>query len=142
MRGLNRRLGSLIGRGKGPARRVLVLTTTGRKSGQPRQTPLQFEELDGWYYVGSARGCQADWYRNLQADPHVQVQVGQKRFAALAEAVTETARIADFFALRLQRSPWGIGLLMRLEGLPLRYSRADLERFAEQKALVILRPQS
>ena len=141
MRSLNRRVAALVERGLGPARMVLVLTTTGRRSGLPRQTPLQFELIDGLYYVGSARGAQADWFRNLQADPQVEVQVAGRHFRAQAEAVSDAERIADFFALRLQRHPLSIGLLMRLEGLPLRYNRADLQRFAASKALAILRPQ-
>jgi hypothetical protein len=44
--------------------------------------------------------------------------------------------------MRLKRSSLGIGLLMRLEGLPLRYSRADLQNFAASKSLAILKPQS
>ena len=42
-------LGPLIGR------HVLLLTTTGRKSGLRRVTPLQYEEIDGVFYIGSAR---------------------------------------------------------------------------------------
>ena len=60
-------LGPLIGR------LVLLLTTTGRKSGLPRVTPLQYELIDGAYYVGAALGLKADWLRNLQADPRVRL---------------------------------------------------------------------
>ena len=125
-------------KGIGPTRMVLLLTTTGRKSGQPRTTPLQYEEIGGAYTVGSARGAQADWLRNLQADPHVQVQIGERCFSALAEAVTDPVRIADFFEARLKH-PRMIGLLMRLEGLPLRHTRQELEEFSSNKAIAILR---
>ncbi|HUS79158.1 MAG TPA: nitroreductase/quinone reductase family protein [Patescibacteria group bacterium] len=37
-------------------RMVLLLTTTGHKTGLPRVTHLQYEEVDGAYYVGSMRG--------------------------------------------------------------------------------------
>ncbi|MEJ2757947.1 MAG: nitroreductase/quinone reductase family protein [Anaerolineales bacterium] len=40
---------------------VLLLTTTGRKSGLPRVTPLQYECLDGVYHVVSVFGTKADW---------------------------------------------------------------------------------
>ena len=43
-------LGPLVGK------IILLLTTTGRKSGLKRITPLQYEEIDGKYYLGSARG--------------------------------------------------------------------------------------
>jgi len=140
MRRLNQRLALLIGKGGGPAGVVLVLTTTGRKSGLPRQTPLQYEEIDGAYYIGSARGQEADWFLNILADPHVTLQVKGKRFAGLAEAITDARRIADFLELRLQRHPRMIRMIMRADGLPARHTRSDLERFATGKAMVAIRP--
>ena len=139
MQRLNRRVAHNYQRGIGPARVVMLLTTTGRKSGLPRITPLQFEEYGGNYYLGSARGAAADWFRNIQANPRVQVQIRQRQFAGSAEAVTDAGRVADFLELRLMSHPWMIGLLMRLEGLPVRYTRQDLEHFAIQKAMVVIK---
>jgi deazaflavin-dependent oxidoreductase (nitroreductase family) len=141
MRRVNERMTLNYRKGFGPRRLVLLLTTTGRKSGLPRVTPLQYELIGGDYYLGSARGAQADWFRNLQVDPCVEIQVGDLRFSSVAEAVTDPARIADFLTLRLQRHPWMIGALMRLEGLPVFYSRGDMEKFAAGKALAIIRPE-
>ena len=126
----------------GPRRAILLLTTRGRKSGLPRVTPLQFEEVDGAYYIGSARGAEADWYRNILANQQVEVQICERSFHGIAEAVSDPGRVADFLALRVKRRPLFIGLLMRLEGLPWRYTRLDLERFASRKTLVIIRQQS
>jgi deazaflavin-dependent oxidoreductase (nitroreductase family) len=140
MRRLSRRVIHLVAAGRGPAGVVLVLTTTGRKSGLPRQTPLQYEQVGADFYIASARGPQADWFRNLQAEPRVAVLVGGRQFPAQAEAVTDPARIADFLALRLERHPRMVGLIMRLEGFPLRYTRLDLEQFAAGKALAVLHP--
>jgi deazaflavin-dependent oxidoreductase (nitroreductase family) len=140
MQRLNQRVAHNYQLGIGPARVVMLLTTSGRKSGLPRVTPLQFEEHDGIYYLGSARGAAADWFRNIQANPRVQVQIRGRLFAGTAEAVTDAGRVADFFELRLKRHPWMIGLLMRLEGLPFRYTRQDLEHFAAQKAMVVIKP--
>lgn len=140
MRRLNPRIARNYQKGFGPTRMVMLLTTTGRKSGLPRVTPLQYEEIDGAYYLGSARGAHADWFRNIHACPRVSIQIGQRTFQGIAEPVTDPARIADFLALRLKRRPISIGLVMRLEGLPLRYTRSDLERFAAQKKMVIVRP--
>jgi len=137
---MNQRMASNYRRGIGPRQVVLLLTTTGRKSGLPRVTPLQYEQDGEVFYVASARGIQADWFRNVQANPQVQVQVGERYLCGVAEAVTNPQRIADFLALRLKRHPLMIGMLMRLEGLPLRYTRQDLERFAAQKAMVVIRP--
>ncbi len=119
---------------------VLVLTTTGRKSGLPRKTPLQYEDIDGVITIGSARGAQADWYRNILADPRVHVRVSRLAFDCSAEPVTDPARIADFLAYRLKRKPLLIGLIMRLHHLPLRPSRLQLEELARTLAVVRLCP--
>lgn len=143
MKFFNQRMAANYRRGFGPRRLVLLLTTTGRKSGLPRITPLQFEEVDGAYYVASARGSKADWFKNIQANPQVHVQIGDQEFDAAAEPVTDPARIADFIELRLERHPRMIRLIMHLiDGLPLRYTRADLEALCRSKALVILRPEA
>jgi deazaflavin-dependent oxidoreductase (nitroreductase family) len=128
-------LGPLIGKV------VLLLTTTGRKSGQARVTPLQYEEIDGEYYLGSARGVKSDWYRNLQVSPQVEVRVGAKRFHGTAEAVEDPARIANFLEIRLRRHPFMIGLLMeKVHGLPKHPNRKQLEELAASEAMVIIHP--
>jgi deazaflavin-dependent oxidoreductase (nitroreductase family) len=127
-------------RGIGPTNMVLLLTTTGRKSGLPRLTPLQYQLIDGIYYVASARGAQADWFRNLQANPRVQIEVAGICMPGLAEAITDPRRIADFLVLRKKEHPVFMGLMMRMEGLPLRHTPQELERFAATKALAAIRP--
>jgi deazaflavin-dependent oxidoreductase (nitroreductase family) len=121
-------------------RLILLLTTTGRKTGLPRLTPLQYELVDGQYYIGSARGAKADWFRNILADPHVRVRVKSREFAAIAEPVTDPARIADFLELRLRRHPRMVGLILKSEGLPPNPSRSQLEDYARGLAMVIIRP--
>ena len=140
MRRLNRQLTTrIIGRGRGPQNVVLLLTTIGRKSGQPRVTPLQFEEDQGVIYVAAARGPHADWFRNIQADPRVKVQIADRVFEGLAEPILDPARIADFLLLRLKRHPLMMRAMLAMEG-QWRCRRADLECFAAHKALVAVRP--
>jgi deazaflavin-dependent oxidoreductase (nitroreductase family) len=140
MRWLNQRVARRFAANEKGGDLKLLLTTTGRKSGLPRVTPLQFEEVDDVYYVASARGQEADWFRNLLANPQVEIQVRGQRISALAEPITEAKRIADFLELRLERHPRMIGAMLRLEGLPSRYSRADLEEFAASIAAVAIHP--
>jgi len=131
-----------IGLGPVIGRIILLLTTTGRKSGQPRVTPLQYEEIHGEYYLGAARGLKADWVRNIQANPDVSLRVGSKRLHGEAEIITDPVRMADFIEIRLQRHPIMIGLIMKLaHGLPQHPSREQLERMAASEALVIIHPQ-
>lgn len=128
-------LGPLIGK------IILLLTTTGRKSGQKRVTPLQYEEIDGKFFLGSARGTKSDWYRNIAAENRVEVRVKNRRFRGLAEAVTDPVRIADFLEVRLQRHPRMIGLLMeKAHGLPRHPTRQQLEELAASEAMVVITP--
>jgi deazaflavin-dependent oxidoreductase (nitroreductase family) len=140
MRSLNRKIAASYGRIGPSTNLVLLLTTVGRKSGRTVITPLQYEEIDGVYYVGSARGARADWFQNLLAQPRVRVQVAAHSFEAEAEPILDPRRIADLFEVRLERHPRMIGLIMRAEGLPAHHSRTDLEAFAADKAAAALHP--
>lgn len=131
---------TLYALGLGPivGRLILLLTTTGRKTGLPRVTALQYEEVDGAYYLGSSRGLQADWVRNLLAQPRVGVRVRSLAFDGRAEVVTDPGRLADFLELRLQRHPRMIGRILQMEGLPAHPSRPELEAYAARMAMVIV----
>ena len=124
-----------------PGQLILLLTTTGRKTGREHITPLQFEQVGDSYYVGSARGKRADWFRNILVNPNVVVEIEGNKIPAHADAITEPEKIADFIELRLKKRPRMIGTLLRLEGLPSSYSREELEHFASQKAVVVLQPR-
>ena len=70
---------------------ALILTTTGRRSGEARPTPLIYQQHgDAYLVVASDGGADQPpaWYRNLEADPEVQVQVKADRFPARARAAT------------------------------------------------------
>ena len=70
---------------------VLILTTRGRRSGQPRQLPLIYgRHGDDYVIVASKGGWPHDpvWYLNLLADPHVELQVKERRLRAVARAAT------------------------------------------------------
>ncbi len=119
---------------------ILILTTTGRKSGLPRQTPLQYELIDGVYYAGSMRGDRADWYRNLIANPQVVVQVNERTFPALAEGIEDTEEVLAFLKFRLQRSPRMIAAIMRADGLKDAADDAQLRSYAKGTTVVALHP--
>ena len=70
---------------------VLLLTTTGRKSGEERTTPLIYGTSGDDYVVVASKGGapeQPDWYLNLSDQPEVQVQVLGDRFTARARTAT------------------------------------------------------
>jgi deazaflavin-dependent oxidoreductase (nitroreductase family) len=134
------RIAYTLGLGPLMGRLVLLLTTTGRRSGKPRVVPLQYEEIDGKYYLGSSRGLEADWVKNILADSKVKVRVKARHMNGTAEVVTDTDRIADFLAVRLQRHPRMIGAMMKAEGLAGAPGRPDLEKYAAGIALVTITP--
>ncbi len=64
---------------------VLILTTTGRRTGKPRATPLIYRKHGGDYLVVASKGgadFHPSWYLNLQANPEVCVQVLGDKFTA------------------------------------------------------------
>lgn len=70
---------------------ILILTTTGRRSGREHDTPLIFREHGEDYLVVASKGGSDDspqWYHNLLARPSVQVQVKGDRFTATARTAT------------------------------------------------------
>jgi deazaflavin-dependent oxidoreductase (nitroreductase family) len=66
---------------------VLILTTTGRRSGEERSTPLIYGTHGDEYLVVASKGGAEEhpaWYLNLSEHPEVTVQVLGDRFAARA----------------------------------------------------------
>ena len=75
--------------------KILLLTTTGRTSGEQRTTPLIYEEAgDRLVIVASKGGSPEDpgWYRNLVKDPQVELQVKGDVFPAHARTATGEER--------------------------------------------------
>jgi len=88
---------------------LLLLTTTGRKSGQEHTTPVMYSrEGDTVLVYASAAGApkHPDWYENLVANPHVVVEIGEERFEATARPLegeerdrayaAQAARVSNF----------------------------------------------
>jgi deazaflavin-dependent oxidoreductase (nitroreductase family) len=128
-------LGPLVGR------IILLLTTTGRRSGKKRVTPLQYEMIGADYFLGAARGVNADWVRNIQSNPQVEIRVGARYFQGTAEVITDPSKFADLMEVRLERHPRMVGFIMeKAHGLPRRPSREQLEGLAKDEAFVIVHP--
>ncbi|MEX2108229.1 MAG: nitroreductase family deazaflavin-dependent oxidoreductase [Solirubrobacterales bacterium] len=70
---------------------TLLLTTTGRKSGEPRTTPLIYAPHDDAYMIVASKGGTDDppaWYLNLSENPEVEVQVKGDKFKARARTAS------------------------------------------------------
>jgi deazaflavin-dependent oxidoreductase (nitroreductase family) len=78
---------------------MVLLTTTGAKSGQPRVSPLvYFTDGDRMIIVASKGGAPTnpDWYHNLVANPGVTIEAGTEKFPARATVVAEPERTQLF----------------------------------------------
>ena len=80
-----------------PAREVpsLLLTTTGRKSGEKFLFPLFYGKSGSSYYIVASKGGAPDhpgWYKNILANPEVEVQVGTEKMKARARTATGEER--------------------------------------------------
>jgi deazaflavin-dependent oxidoreductase (nitroreductase family) len=74
---------------------TLLLTTRGRTTGKLRRTALIYgRDGDRYLVVASNGGSKGhpDWYRNLEVDPHVSVQVADDRFEARARTAAAEER--------------------------------------------------
>ena len=98
------------GKSGGPmaGRPLLLLTTTGAKSGQLRTTPMMYIRVDDQLLVIASNAgapTHPDWYRNLMAHPEVTVEVGNEIFEATA-IVTEGAERQRLWTRVVERYPF------------------------------------
>lgn len=100
MVGVYRRTGGRIG-GRVGSTPVLLLTTSGRKSGLPHTVPLgYFDRGEVRFVVASNGGAPRNpvWYLNLTSRPDVRVEIGRDAYAAIATPLVgeERAQLWDY----------------------------------------------
>jgi deazaflavin-dependent oxidoreductase (nitroreductase family) len=86
---------------------MLLLHTTGAKSGAERVNPMMYLELDGHVYVFASKAgadTNPDWYHNLVADPHVTVELGDEVFGATATPLARDER-DRVYSVQVERFP-------------------------------------
>jgi deazaflavin-dependent oxidoreductase (nitroreductase family) len=95
----------------------LYLTTTGRRSGRPREIEIWYTRAGGRAYLIAETGRRAHWVRNLSADPRVRWRIGRTRFAGRARVLDGRRHGALVRAARARsraRYGWGEGLVVEL----------------------------
>lgn len=87
---------------------VLLLTTTGRRTGEPRTTPLIYQRHGDAYLVVASNGGGAPpgWLLNLQADPRASVQVKADHHTARARIATPAERPALWRIMTATGTPY------------------------------------
>jgi len=69
--------------------RYMVITHTGRKSGRPRRTPVNYAIVANEIYCTAGFGSTSDWYRNIKANPQVEVWLPEGWWNGVAEEVVD-----------------------------------------------------
>ncbi|ATD72138.1 MULTISPECIES: nitroreductase family deazaflavin-dependent oxidoreductase [Gordonia] len=84
-----------IGAGLKKPAPVCLLTTIGRKSGQPRTAPLIYLRRGDAFVVVASQGGSAKhpaWYLNLRDNPQVTIQLGKEKYDLVAHTATDAER--------------------------------------------------
>jgi deazaflavin-dependent oxidoreductase (nitroreductase family) len=90
--------GGVVG-GPSAGQPLLLLHTTGARSGTERVTPMVYFASDGRLFVFASKdgaSTHPDWFHNLVADPDVVVELGTETFAATAKPLSEHERATVF----------------------------------------------
>ncbi len=115
---------------------VMVITQTGRKSGQVRRTPVNYAIIDGDIYCTSGFGRRSDWYHNILANPQVEVWLPDGWWAGHAEDVSEAENRIDLMRAVLI----GSGFAAYLAGInPHKLSDEELEAATDTYRLIRIR---
>lgn len=116
---------------------MMVLRTTGRTTGRRREAPLGYYIADGVVYCAAGFGPGTQWYRNLVADPRVEVVLPGLAFAGTAETVTDATEWRRIFPPYLA----SLGVIGRLTLGDLGDATPErLERIQTTLPLVCIRP--
>lgn len=121
----------------------MLLTHTGRKSGRKREAVIEVVSHDpvtGAYYVAAAWREKSDWYRNIQKNPSVDIQVRNRKFQANADQVSKQeaeAHLGDY----ARKHPSAFGeLVMIMLGERLPPSQETCQRVAQSIPIISLTP--
>jgi deazaflavin-dependent oxidoreductase (nitroreductase family) len=102
--------GGVVG-GELAGMRLLLLTTTAVRDGQARTTPLAYHRRGDRYVVIASNGGaprHPGWFRNLERDPNVAVEVGFEAFPARARILDGSERDAVFDAVVAEAPAAGV----------------------------------
>ena len=123
--------------------RFHMLTHIGRKSGNLRQAVLEVVHHDtktDVYFIAAGWRGKADWFKNIQANPVVQIMAGARTFQATAVVMQLAEASATFFTYA-SRYPLAFRELSRiLMGETFQPNQEDCLRFAQSVPLVKLIP--
>ena len=116
--------------------RIMVLTHVGRKTGIRRRTPLNYAVIDGEVYCTAGFGSGSDWYRNVLANPEVEIWLPDGWWAGRASDISDSDTRIDL----LRRVLIASGFAAWLAGIrPKRDSDQKLAALTDEYRLLRIR---
>jgi deazaflavin-dependent oxidoreductase (nitroreductase family) len=116
---------------------IMVLKTIGRTSGKVRFVPVNYAILDGHVYCMAGLGRKAHWYRNLLADPAVELILPSGAVSGTAEDVTDS-ELASAAVSQVVRNSGIAGFMLGLN--PFSAPESLLREKTKGMPLVRIRP--
>ena len=107
-----------------PTPSVVILETTGRRSGQPRRVPVTRMLEGDTLWIVTEHGREAAYVRNIEADPRVRVRVGRRWRSGTARVLDDD----DWRALQRRMPNKLNSAMVRLMGTEHLTIRVDLDR--------------
>jgi deazaflavin-dependent oxidoreductase (nitroreductase family) len=120
----------------------MLLITTGRKSGKKRHTMvdvLLYDRERDTYFIELGFGKSSDWYRNIQAHPLFEAQVGRRKFRATADELPPE-KTGDTMVNFVRRRPAYSKSVMKAVGITFT-TEEELRRMAPRWILLAVHPQ-
>ncbi len=113
--------------------RIMVITQTGRKTGKKRRTPVNYNVVDGEIYCTAGFGSKSDWYRNVVADPRIEVWLPDGWWAGVVEDASDHENRTEL----MRQVLIGSGIVAPLFGIdPKKLSDAELEQITTPYCLL------
>jgi deazaflavin-dependent oxidoreductase (nitroreductase family) len=117
--------------------RIMVITHTGRKSGLRRRTPVNYAPIAGDLYCTAGFGAISDWYRNILANPQVEVWLPGGWQRGITEDISQDPRRLPLLRQVIIAS----GIVGPLMGVnPPKMSDAEFDQVTTSYRLIRIRP--
>lgn len=130
-------LGPMVNAWPAVGGRIMILAHVGRRTGHRHQTPVNYAPIDDAVWCVSGYGEGSDWYRNLMADPRVEVRLPRQRWTGIAEDQSDSPDRLP----RLRQVLVASGFAAYLAGIdPRRMSDAEMDGATRAYRLVRIRP--
>jgi deazaflavin-dependent oxidoreductase (nitroreductase family) len=116
--------------------RVLVIAHTGRRTGRRRYAPVNYALVDGELYCVAGFGAISDWYRNVMANPHIDVWTPDGWWAGTVEDISDSERRLSL----MRQTILGSGIVAYLFGFdPVHMTEAELAAATSKYRLLHIR---